>query len=85
MKASTQSCSGKMCSQNLGKTLKKHQQRSPFSSKAIGLNPATLPKKSPPQPYPAPELFLLHFRMAASVVNTVGNLTFHWSKKKKIK
>ena len=46
MKAATQSCSGKKCSQNLDKILKKHPQRSPFSSKTTGVKPAgSLTKK----------------------------------------
>ena len=46
---------------------------SPFSSKATGLKPATLTKKSPPP---------TGIIMAASIANTEGNLTFHWSKEK---
>ena len=58
MKAATmQSCSEKRCSQNLDKTLKKHPQRSPFSSKATGLKPATLLKNTPLQAQLGPELF----------------------------
>ena len=37
--------------------LKKHPQRSPFSGKATGLKPATLPKKGLPQAYLGAELF----------------------------
>ena len=55
-------------SQNLGKILKKHPQSSPFSSKATGLKPATLPKKSPSQAYPGPELFLLYFRISKTPI-----------------
>ena len=84
MKAATQSCSEKKVHSKFRQNPQKYPQRSPFSSKATGLKPATLPKKSPPpQAYPSPKLFYYvlefqeHLLMAASVVNIVGNLPFH--------
>ena len=58
MKAATQSCSEKKVHSKFRQNSQKYPQRSPFSSKATGLKPATLPKKSPPpQAYPSPKLF----------------------------
>ena len=93
MKAATQSCSGKKVlskfRQNSKK--KKHPQKSPFSSKATGLQPYQnrAPPLLPKQAYLDPQLFHYsknthfpeHLLMAASVENTVGKLMFHWSKK----
>ena len=56
MKAATESCSGKKVLSKFRQNPQKHPQRSPFSSKATGLKPATLPKKNPPQAYPGPDL-----------------------------